>query len=166
VVLTFEVSAHYGTTLWDYKWWFKRAKVVMEWECKWVGDYTVHNEHAVDDFVGVVESLTHLMEKWDLNNIHCPPSIFAILEVSIIETELSHLIVHLEWSHSHQCVCYGSNCSKFFFDRPLANTSDKPLQVNPATVHIITNSAKTLEKSIVHSFCFTFKPNEVYYSWY
>jgi len=63
-VLTFEVSAHYGTALWDYEWWHKRAKAVTEWEYWWAQDY-MHNEHSMDDSLQVVESLAHPMKQWD-----------------------------------------------------------------------------------------------------
>jgi hypothetical protein len=63
-VLTFEVSAHYRTTLWDYEWWHKKAKAVTEWEYRWAKDY-MHNEHSVDNSLQVVELLTHLMKQWD-----------------------------------------------------------------------------------------------------
>ena len=63
-VLTFEVSAHSGTPVWDYNTWKDTARRVTEWEVAWARDY-FENGHSCTDGVQALQYLLHAMERWD-----------------------------------------------------------------------------------------------------
>jgi hypothetical protein len=63
-VMTFEVSAHSGTPIWDFKDWKDTAKTVTEWECDWARDYFDHG-YSESDAHMTFEYLLHAMKRWD-----------------------------------------------------------------------------------------------------
>lgn len=63
-ILTFEVSTHSGTTIWDYNTWKDTARRVTEWEFAWARDY-FENSHSSTDNVQALEYLLHAMMRWD-----------------------------------------------------------------------------------------------------
>ncbi|KIM72115.1 hypothetical protein PILCRDRAFT_16433 [Piloderma croceum F 1598] len=63
-VLTFKVSAHSITPVWDYNTWKDTARRVTEWEVAWAWDY-FENGHSCTDGVQVLQYLLHAMERWD-----------------------------------------------------------------------------------------------------
>jgi len=63
-VLTFEVSAHSGTTVWDYNSWKDTARRLTEWESSWALDY-FKNGHTRSDGVQALQYLLHAMTRWD-----------------------------------------------------------------------------------------------------
>jgi len=62
-VLTFEVSAHSGTPVWDYNTWRDTARRVTEWEYSWAQDYFDHG-HSRLDGVQALHYLLHAMTRW------------------------------------------------------------------------------------------------------
>jgi hypothetical protein len=63
-VLTFAVSAHSGTAIWDYNAWKNTARRVTEWEFAWARDY-FENGHSKAHGVEALEYLEHAMTRWD-----------------------------------------------------------------------------------------------------
>jgi hypothetical protein len=63
-VLTFEVSAHCGTPIWDYDHWKHTARRVTEWEYLWGRDY-FQNGCVREDARLTMEHLNHAMSRWD-----------------------------------------------------------------------------------------------------
>ncbi|KIM79879.1 hypothetical protein PILCRDRAFT_823068 [Piloderma croceum F 1598] len=59
-VLTFEVSTHSGTLVWDYNTWKDTARRVTEWEVAWAQDY-FENGHSCTD--GVWDKLHKKLNK-------------------------------------------------------------------------------------------------------
>jgi hypothetical protein len=63
-VLTFEVSAHSGTAIWDYGAWKDTARRGTEWEFTWARDY-FENGHSLALGVQGLQYILHAMTRWD-----------------------------------------------------------------------------------------------------
>jgi hypothetical protein len=63
-VLTFEVSAHCGTAIWDHDSWKNTARQVTEWEYSWARDY-FQNGFSQEDAQQTFLYLNHSISRWD-----------------------------------------------------------------------------------------------------